>query len=126
MLCPNCNFEMSDSSYMYYGLGSWDLDYPDMIHERYKCKVCKISYDSEKGWKVPPAIGLPTEKQINCVKVINQVLGTEFVPVLKSQTAKFIKENMEKSKAISKQYKYCPTEDDLYEFCDNDVWCEYY
>lgn len=24
--CPNCNKEMKDTSYWYYGLGDWDMD----------------------------------------------------------------------------------------------------
>lgn len=28
MKCPNCNEEMQDKGYSYYGLGEWDCDYP--------------------------------------------------------------------------------------------------
>lgn len=52
MKCINCQTEMKDKSYWYYGLGSWDMDYPDMLHEEYICPKCKHKYiDGE--WKKP-------------------------------------------------------------------------
>lgn len=101
IICPNCDKEMKNNSYMYYGLADWDMDYPATEHEEYYCKQCKIKYING-DWNIPKIIEVPTQKQIKCVNVINNVLGTDFIPLIKNKTTKFIKENIEKSKDINR------------------------
>ena len=67
MKCPNCNKEMKDESYWYYGLGSWDMDYPDQLHEEYCCSNCNIKLVNGE-WTIPKSI-IATEKQLNETKI---------------------------------------------------------
>ena len=52
MKCINCQTEMKDKSYWYYGIGSWDMDYPDTLHEEHRCPNCKYKYINGE-WKKP-------------------------------------------------------------------------
>ena len=123
MDCPNCDKEMKNKSYLYYGLGDWDMDHPSTLHEEYFCKDCKIKY-AQGEWSIPKIFERPTEKQIKCVMVINQVLELKFNPLIKSRTRVFINKYMQKSKEISK-YKYDGVQPDNINY-ENDAWCEYY
>ena len=125
MTCPNCGLAMKDKCYKYYGLSDWDMDYPTEVFHRFTCKACKISFDDDKGWKIPKTFERPTDKQIKCVEIINRVLCTDFVPLLKISTTLFIKENIEKSRQRSKHHIRVD-EYSLNERCINDAWCEEY
>ena len=74
MKCINCETEMKDKSYNYYGLGDWDMDYPASYHEEYVCPNCKCKYTGEgwgiktnSKWKIPKEVELPTEKQVKTI-----------------------------------------------------------
>ena len=72
---------MKDKSYWYYGLGSWDMDYPDELHEEYWCLSCRIKYIDGK-WVIPPSI-IATEKQMNAGKIIQRNTGITMPPPIK-------------------------------------------
>jgi len=126
MLCPNCEKEMKDMSYSYYGIGDWDSDYPSSFCEMFICKTCKIEYRNGL-WKIPKNFEEPTLKQVMAIKIINNNLNTRYAPLIKSKCCKFIKDNIEKSKRISSNRFCCEKDlDDLYECCENNVWTEHY
>lgn len=99
MKCPNCNKEMKDKSYaveITFITGDEPDYYPTEWIEEYNCKDCGIKY--HKGdWVVPKKYPRATDKQIKCALFINRQLGTTFVPVLKTSTWKFIKDNIEQA-----------------------------
>ena len=97
MNCPNCEKEMKDKSYWHYGIGSWDMDYPDVLHEEYWCSDCRIKYVNGE-WNIPKKFERATDKQVKCVKFINRELGTGYVPLLKTKTWKFINDNLDDAK----------------------------
>ena len=89
MNCPNCNKEMKDKSYWYYGISDWDMDYPATLHKEYCCLDCGIEFVGS-SWIIPPKYELATDKQKNCVKFINRELGMNFNPLLKRNSWEFI------------------------------------
>ena len=95
MKCPNCNKEMKDNSYSYYGLGSWDMDYPDCYHEEYVCRACKISYINGE-WQIPDSL-IATEKQIKAAEFISNILGFEIPPHTKKMLWQFIHDNLQEA-----------------------------
>ena len=99
MKCPNCDKEMKDKSYWYYGIGDWDMDYPATLHEEYRCIDCNIKYINDE-WIIPKKFERATYKQIKCAAFINRQLGTNFEPILKTSTWKFIKDNLTTAKEI--------------------------
>ena len=102
MICPNCNKEMADKSYpvtLTFLTGDDPDYYPIEWIERYRCKDCGITYD-DGDWTVPKKYALATDKQIKCVRFINKQLGTDFTPVLKTSTWKFINEHMAQAKEV--------------------------
>lgn len=99
MNCPQCNKEMKDKSYWYYGIGDWDMDYPATLHEEHICYNCGIKHVNGE-WIVPKKYDRATDKQIKCVNFINRQLGSNFEPILKSSTWRFIKENLDKAQTI--------------------------
>ena len=119
MICPECSKEMKDKSYWYYGLGSWDMDYPDCLHEEYRCSCCRISCVNGE-WKIPKKF-LATEKQINASQIIGRVLGIEAPPPTKKAMWLFINQNMNKSKEQSKQNKIS-REANFQQWCEDDAW----
>lgn len=102
MKCPNCNKDMIDESYgveITFFTGDEPDYYPTEWIEKYYCKDCGIKY--HKGeWIVPGKYPPATNKQIKCVMFINRQLGTNFDPVLKTQTWRFIKENLPSAKEV--------------------------
>ena len=73
------------------------------INENYTCKDCNIKCkitDTNENWNIPDNL-LPSEKQVNCINIINNKLNTNFKPLIKSKCIQFIKENMGKSKNIN-------------------------
>lgn len=134
--CPQCNNEMKfkNKSYMFtpFCTGVVD-DYIDELYvdERYNCKDCNIKLNikgedslynkPEYLWTIPEAF-IPTEKQLNCIYVINNKLGLKFIPTTKKKCCEFIKENIEASKNRNNCYEN--NFDDINYF--NDVWCEHY
>ena len=121
MNCPNCNKEMKDRSYWYYGLGSWDSDYPDCFHEEYVCKNCKISYINDE-WKIPPSLAA-TEKQIKTAKFIRNVIGGETPAPLKKSLWKYIHDNLQRAIDLNKHIRDCNAE--MF-FEDNYQWLPEY
>ena len=107
MLCPNCNKEMKDKSHAVEitFLTGDELDYyPTEWVAEYHCKECGIKY--HKGdWTIPKRYQRATNKQIKCALFINRQLGTNFDPVLKRSTWKFINENIARAKEI-RDYKF--------------------
>lgn len=101
MECPNCKQEMKDKSYWYYGLGSWDMDYPDCLHEEHFCKTCKISYLNGE-WNIPKNI-IATEKQIKTASFISNVLQCEMPIHTKKLLWKFINENLQTAIKVKEQ-----------------------
>ena len=97
MNCPNCNKEMKDNSYWYYGLGSWDMDYPDVLHEEYCCPDCRIKYINGE-WAIPKKFARATYKQVKCANFICRELGLRFEPILKAKTWKFINTYLDAAK----------------------------
>jgi hypothetical protein len=69
----------------------------------------------------------PTEKQIKLVENINRVLNLDF-PTSSKEFNRFIYSNY--IKCYIKEYLEVINdvldEDDFYESCVNDVWCEHY
>lgn len=103
MICPNCNKEMVNKSYsvtITFCTGDEPDYYPTEWIEKYHCKECRIKFEEGK-WIVPKRYQLATQKQIKCVNFINRKLGTDFNPVLKTSTWKFIKDNIDKAKMRS-------------------------
>ena len=97
MNCPNCNKEMKDKSYWYYGISDWDMDYPATLHEEYWCSDCRIKYINEE-WVIPKVFERATERQVRCAEFINRELGTGYEPLLKKQTWEFINKHIEEAK----------------------------
>lgn len=121
MICPNCDREMEDKSYWYYGISDWDMDYPATHHEEYYCNSCKIRYVHGK-WEFPQHIQLATEKQIRTVHFINSKLGTNCTPLLKRQCWRFISKYFDEAKEVASCSRDDdPAYDDLY-----DMFEEYY
>lgn len=115
MECPNCNREMKDKSYAYYGIGSWDMDYPDQYHEEYWCPICHIKFVN-KEWTIPESI-IATEKQLYVGKIIEHNTGIEMPPPIKKLMCEYIGKNMELSKKKYEEYK--EKKERLFE-----EWCE--
>ena len=121
MICPNCTREMKDESYEYYGIGSWDMDYPDNYQEQHVC-TCGVKIINGK-WEIPESIRA-TDKQIHAAEVISKVLGLRTPPPLKTLMWKFIHDHIEESKEKSKAESDCNAE--LF-FEENYSWLpEYY
>lgn len=123
MNCPNCDKEMKDKSYWYYGIADWDMDYPATLHEEYLCKDCGIKYVNGE-WVVPNKFERATYKQVKCANFICNELGMRFEPVLKKQTWQFINTYIDKAKHDSKQRR----EADFRDWCEDNLdWLpEYY
>ena len=116
MKCPICQKETIDKSYMYYGLGDWDCDYPNTLHEEYICPNCKIKYVNGEYFGIEHFGGRATEKQIKCVKFINNMLDLNYEPIAKYPTSKFISKYIDKA---SKVYSLQQEEDyDEFDYCD--------
>ena len=117
MICPNCNKEMKDKSYWYYGIGSWDADYPDCYHEEHTCKTCKISYINGE-WHIPSEL-VATDKQIKAAEFINSVLKNELPAPTKRNLWKYIHDNLETAKEVR--------ENNFEEWCyENSDWLPEY
>lgn len=101
MNCPNCNKEMKDKSYWHYGLGSWDMDYPDVLYEEYWCSDCRIKYINGE-WIIPKKFEKATYKQVKCANFICNELGLRFEPILKAKTWKFINTYLDAAKLSNK------------------------
>lgn len=102
MHCPNCNKEMTDKSHsvlLTFFTGDEPDYYPTEWIEEYYCKECKIKFYNDE-WTVPKKYPRATEKQIKCAKFINRQLGTDFHPVLKTSTWKFINEHIADAKEV--------------------------
>lgn len=124
MKCPHCNKEMKDKSYAYYGIGSWDMDYPDCYHEEFVCKTCKISYINEK-WHIPDNL-IATEKQIKTAIFIHNVLGCSIPAHTKKCLWKYINTNLQNAIQASKTLKQ-QREQAFEEWCeDNSDWLPEY
>lgn len=93
MNCPNCDQKMQDKSYMYYGIGDWDLDYPETCHQECFCKTCDIKYINRE-WTIPKALQ-PSEKRFKTVVFILYVLKFPFNPLTKKGCWKYIHENLQ-------------------------------
>ena len=100
MKCIECEQEMKDRSYNYYGLGDWDMDYPASYHEEYYCKHCKIKYVNGK-WVIPKHIELPTQKQINTILFINNKCGLFLKPITKKQCIRDIGKYFDHAKKVA-------------------------
>lgn len=103
MKCSNCNREMKDKSYEYYGIGSWDMNYPDEYHEEYWCPICHIKFVNDE-WTIPSSM-VATDKQLNAGKIIECNTGISMPPPLKKLMCEYIGENMELSKKKYEEYK---------------------
>ena len=90
MICPNCGKEMEESVAIFYTIAGWDMDYPDGEQYNYRCKECKIKKLGDE-WKIPRKYERPTDKQINAILWINNILDLELEPLLKSQCYRDIK-----------------------------------
>lgn len=125
MKCPNCEKEMKDKSYWYYGFGSWDMDYPDQLHEEYWCPHCRIKFVNDE-WTIPDSM-IATEKQLNTGKIIERNTGISMPPPLKKLMCKYIGDNIELSKKRYEEYKK-GREQAFSEWCEeNSDWLpEYY
>ena len=110
MKCINCETEMKDKSYNYYGLGDWDMDYPASYHEEHRCPNCKCKYINGK-WEVPKMVEKPTEKQINTILFINNKLRCSFEAITKQQCIRDIGKYFDKAKEAANQPKYDDYED---------------
>lgn len=115
MECPNCKQEMKDKSYWYYSLGSWDMSYPDFLHEEYCCSNCDIKWVNGE-WTIPESM-IATEKQLNAGQIIEHNTGICMPPPLKKLMCKYISDNMELSKKRYEEYKKIRERS----FCE---WCE--
>lgn len=102
MKCPNCNKDMMDKSYevkITFFTGDEPDYYPTEWIEKFHCKGCGITFNKGE-WVIPKKYPLATNKQIKCAMFINKQLGTDFKPVLKTQTWRFIKENLSTAKEV--------------------------
>lgn len=121
--CPKCGRLMTDLSYWDYGIGSWDMDYPDVYHENHVCHHCNIKKVNGE-WKVPQSMRA-SDKQIKCAEVISNVLGISAPECpLKTLLWKFINDNRYRSLLEAKRQQDRRLED----WCeDNQDWLpEYY
>lgn len=119
MKCPNCDKEMKDKSYWYYGIGDWDMDYPATLHEECYCADCDIKWVNGE-WTIPKRYEPPTEKQIKCVRFICRELGMNYEPLLKRKTWEFINKYLDDAKQSWETNFECWCE-------DNSDWLpEYY
>ena len=91
MKCPNCKQEMKDKSYCDWS--SWDMDYPDCLHEEHFCTTCKISFLNGE-WNIPKNL-IATEKQIKTASFISDVLRCDVPVHTKKLLWKFINENLQ-------------------------------
>lgn len=124
MNCPNCDKEMKDKSFWYFGLGSWDMDYPDQLHEEYWCPNCRIKFLNGE-WAIPDSM-IATDKQINAAKIIECNTGISMPPPLKKLMCKYIGDNMELSKKRYEEYKK-EREHSFEEWCEeNSDWLPEY
>ena len=103
--CPQCNKEMiykTNTKYeSFYHTEDEEEYYQLIMHERYSCKECKINLiDNE--WKIPKQL-LPTEKQINVVKIICDNLDMEYIISTKKDAIKFIGEYLNTSITVSRE-----------------------
>ena len=127
MRCPNCDKEMKDKSYAYYGMGSWDMDYPDGYHEEHRCSRCKIRFvkDAQEEWTIPDSIRA-TDKQLNAALLIERNTGIDMPPPIKKLMCKYIGDNIELSKRRYEEYKQAK-EQLFVEWCeDNSDWLPEY
>lgn len=97
MNCPNCNKEMKDKSYWYYGLGDWDMDYPASFYEEHLCVDCGIKHINDE-WFIPDKYERATEKQIRCANFICGELGLDYKPLFKRKTWEFINKYLNEAK----------------------------
>ena len=97
MKCPNCEKEMKEKSYWYYGISDWDMDYPATLHEEYYCSDCRIKWINGE-WQIPKGYTRASENQIKCTKFICKQLGLHYEPLLKNKTWKFINDNLDAAK----------------------------
>lgn len=107
MKCPNCNQEMKNKSYaaeITFMTGDDPDYYPTEWHEAYHCRSCGIKVDNDE-WTIPKKYVRATEKQIKCAMFINRQLGTDFNPLLKTSTWRFINENISLAKEVH-NYKF--------------------
>lgn len=102
MNCPNCNKEMTDKSYdeiITFCTGDDPDYYPIECHKVYWCPDCHIKYDNGE-WIIPKKYARATDKQIKCAEFINRQLGTDYCPLLKTSTWKFIKDHIADAKEV--------------------------
>lgn len=97
MNCPNCDKEMKEKSYWYYGIGDWDMDYPATLHEEYCCIDCSIKWINGE-WIIPKRYERATDKQIKCANFICRELGINYEPLFKRKTWEFINKHLDDAK----------------------------
>lgn len=112
MNCPNCNKEMKDKSYWYYGLGDYDMDYPSTLHEEHCCNSCNIKYVNGE-WIIPKKYERATEKQVKCVHFICRELGIHYEPLFKRKTWEFINKYLDAAKQSNNAKFKCWCEDNF-------------
>lgn len=102
MNCPNCGKSMTNLSNWSYGIGSWDMDYPDVYHEEYRYNNCKIIFINGE-WKIPDTLRA-SDQQIKAAETISYYLHIPIPdPPLKTSLWKFIHDHMEESKLAKEQ-----------------------
>lgn len=123
MKCINCQTEMKDKSYSYYGIGDWDMDYPDSYHEEYRCPNCKCKYTredhySDGKWDIPKTVEKPTEKQVKTILFIMSKLHISLEAITKQQCIRDIGKYFDKAKEVANQSRY-----DDYDNYDDEHYC---
>jgi len=100
MKCPCCDKEMEYKDDGYWGYPFCTGDEPDypiyFVKDIYTCKKCSIKKINDK-WSIPENYNKPTEKQIKTILFINNYLGTNYEPLLKSPCWKIINENLQEA-----------------------------
>ena len=113
MNCPNCEKEMKDKSYWYYGISDWDMDYPATLHEEYWCKDCCIKHLNGE-WIIPKKFERATDKQIKCARFICRELRMNYEPLLKRKTWEFINKHLDDAKKSRETNFEC--------WCEDNYW----
>lgn len=108
MRCPDCGNEMIAKSRRelerFYHWEDEEFYYREVYFTSYRCKHCGIQRREDGVWLVPKFYK-PTEKQVQVITIINDVLGTDFEPITRAQCCKIIAKYMDRSKKVAEADK---------------------
>ncbi len=99
MLCPNCNTEMKEKTYIPSDEDFW-------VNHDYFCPKCSIFKLDGQDWIIPDELK-PTEKQERTVAFIHSRLGISFDGIIetKKEYSSFISKHFEDAKKKERPIK---------------------